>query len=139
MNGTRPSIIKTLYSLVFGNISKSLRLLRSVPLVDTAFFFFSFLAKSTCEPHFAGFVKNIIKMLYKGLGQIGLDPRTHSKQNLKEYRFIEKVGSLGFPPTCFNLIFCVFCYEIPQRSETVACLIKTHHLQDVDKCWHLSC
>ena len=101
--------------------------------------FFFFLAESTCEPHFVGFVKNIIKMLYKGLGQIGLDPRTYSKQNLKEYMFIEKVCSLGFPPACFNLVFCLFCYEIPQRSETVACLIKAHHLQDVDKCWHLSC
>lgn len=76
-------------------------------------------------------------MLYIGLGQIGLDPRTHSKQNLKEYRFIEKVCSLEFFPTCFNLIFCLFCYEIPQRSEIVAWLIKNHHVQDVDKYRHL--
>ena len=95
--------------------------MHSVQPVDTAFsVVFIFLTESTFEPHFAGCVKNKIKMLYIGLGQIGLDPRTHSKQNLKEYRFIEKVCSLEFFPTCFNLIFCLFCYEIPQRSEIVA-------------------
>lgn len=84
------------------------------------FCLYIFLTESTCEPHFVGFDKNIIKMLYIGLGQIGLDPRTHSKKNLKEYRFIEKVYSLEFLPTCFSLIVCLFCYEIPQKSEIVA-------------------
>lgn len=78
-------------------------------------------------------------MLYRGVCQIGLHPRTHSKQNLEEYIVQEMVRPLGLPPTSFNLIFCSSYYEIPQRGETLDCLIKTHHLQDVDKRWHLSC
>lgn len=31
-------------------------------------------------------------MLYKGLGQVGLDPRTHSQQSMEEYRRVEKAS-----------------------------------------------
>lgn len=101
MSGTWPGIIKILVFIEFWQylwITPSF--LYYVQPVDTIF-----LAESTCEPHFAGFVKNIIKMLYKGLGQIGLHPRTHSKQNLKEHTIIEKVCSLGFLPLALTWYF----------------------------------